>query len=198
MKDILKNIAFTLSAMLISPFIITCKLLSLIDKSDQPFASFSQLLSLVPGKTGNYLRASFYFFCMQHCEKYCVISFLSIFSQQATELESGVYIGPGCNIGLSSIKQNTLLGSGVHIMSGKQQHYIADLNTPIKDQGGCFEKIIIGENCWIGNGALIMADIGDHCIIGAGSVVVDKIPAFSIAVGNPAKVIQTRDLTTKD
>ena len=198
MKAILKNIIFILSVILISPFIIIYKVLSLIDKSDQPFASFSQLLSLLPGKTGNYLRASFYFFCMLRCEKNCVISFLSIFSQQATELESGVYIGPGCNIGLSSIKQNTLLGSGVHIMSGKNQHHITDLNTPIKDQGGCFEKITIGENCWIGNGALIMADIGEHSIIGAGSVVVDKIPAFSIAVGNPAKVIQTRNSTTMD
>ena len=192
MKAILKNIIFILSVILISPFIIIYKVLSLIDRSDQPFASFSQLLSLLPGKTGNYLRASFYFFCMQHCEKHCVISFLTIFSQQATELESGVYIGPGCNIGLCSIKQNTLLGSGVHIMSGKKQHHITDLNIPIKEQEGHFKKIIIGEDCWIGNGALIMADIGEHSIIGAGSVVVDVIPPFSIAVGNPAKVIKTR------
>lgn len=88
--------------------------------------------------------------------------------------------------------KNTLLGSGVHIMSGKKQHHINDLETPIKDQGGDYEKIVIGEDCWIGNGALVMADIGEHSIIGAGSVVVDKIPPFSIAVGNPAKVIQTR------
>ena len=193
MKAILKDILFFLSIILVSPFIIIYKILSLIDKSDQPFTSFSQFLSLLPGRTGNYLRASFYYFCMQRCEKGCVISFLSIFSQQATEIESGVYIGPGCNIGLSKIKKNTLLGSSIHIMSGKNQHYISDLNIPIKDQGGHFEKIIIGENCWIGNGALIMADIGDHSIIGAGSVVVDKIPPFSIAVGNPAKVIQTRN-----
>lgn len=196
MKPILKNIIFTLSVILTSPFVIIYKVLSLIDKSDQPFASFSQLFSLLPGKTGNYLRTSFYFFSMRHCKKDCVISFLTIFSQQATELESGVYLGPGCNIGLSVIKKNSLLGSGVHVMSGKKQHYITDLNTPIKDQGGYFEKIIIGENCWIGNTALIMADIGEHSIIGAGSVVVDKIPPFSIAVGNPAKVVQTRNLTT--
>lgn len=192
MKIILKNIIFVLSVILTSPFIIIYKLLSLIDKGDQPFASFSQLLSLMPGKTGNYLRAAFYFFCMQRCNKDCVISFLSIFSQHETELESGVYIGPGCNIGVSLIKQNTLLGSGVHIMSGKSQHHITDLNTPIKEQGGYFEKITIGEDCWIGNGALIMADIGEHSIVGAGSVVVDKIPPFSIAAGNPAKVIRTR------
>lgn len=196
MKAFLKNIIFILSALLISPLIVIYNLLSLIDKSEQPFATFSQLLSLLPGKTGNYLRASFYFFCMRRCEKGCVISFLSIFSQQATELESGVYIGPGCNIGLSSIKQNTLLGSGVHIISGKNQHHISDLEIPIKDQGGHFEKITVGENCWIGNGALIMANIGEHSVIGAGSVVVDEIPAFSIAVGNPAKVIQSRKTAT--
>ncbi|HED36456.1 MAG TPA: acyltransferase [Gammaproteobacteria bacterium] len=192
MKPVIKNILFILSAIVISPLIIIYKVLSLVDKSDQPFASCSQLLSLLPGKTGNYLRASFYFFCMQGCKKDCVISFLSVFSQWATELESGVYIGSGCNIGSSHIMKNTLLGSGVHIMSGKKQHHINDLETPIKDQGGDYEKIVIGEDCWIGNGALVMADIGEHSIIGAGSVVVDKIPPFSIAVGNPAKVIQTR------
>jgi acetyltransferase-like isoleucine patch superfamily enzyme len=77
-------------------------------------------------------------------------------------------------------------------MSGKGQHNFGNLNLPIKDQGGVFAKISIGENCWIGNGAMIMADIGDGCIVGAGSVVINDIPAHSIVAGNPAKVIKSR------
>ncbi len=77
-------------------------------------------------------------------------------------------------------------------MSGKTQHYFDDIETPIKDQGGEFEKITIGEDCWIGNGALIMANIGKKCVIGAGSVVTHDVPDYSIVAGNPAKVIKKR------
>jgi acetyltransferase-like isoleucine patch superfamily enzyme len=121
-----------------------------------------------------------------------VISFLVLLSQQDTEIASGVYIGPQSNIGKCRIGKNTLLGSGVHIMSGKNQHNIGDLDSPIKDQGGTFEKISIGQDCWVGNGALIMANIGDKCVVGAGSVVVNDVPAYSIVGGNPAKIIKKR------
>jgi len=65
-------------------------------------------------------------------------------------------------------------------------------DTPIRNQGGTIEKIEIGENCWIGNNATVMADIGSHSIIAAGSVVVNQVPAKSIVAGNPARVVKTR------
>ena len=77
-------------------------------------------------------------------------------------------------------------------MSGKGQHNFERNDVPIKDQGGRLRKVDVGSNCWVGNGALIMADIGDGSVIAAGSVVVDAIPANAIAVGNPAKVIKFR------
>jgi len=54
-------------------------------------------------------------------------------------------------------------------------------------------EVNIGNNCWIGGNAVIMpgVTIGDNCVIGAGSVVTKDIPAWSIAAGNPARVIRT-------
>ena len=53
-------------------------------------------------------------------------------------------------------------------------------------------KIKIGNNVWIGDKACILGGvtIGDGAVIGANSVVTHSIPAHSIAVGSPARVIK--------
>ena len=52
--------------------------------------------------------------------------------------------------------------------------------------------VTIGEDCWIGGGAIICpgVTIGSRCVIGAGSVVTKDIPDDCVAVGNPARVIR--------
>ncbi len=56
-------------------------------------------------------------------------------------------------------------------------------------------KVTIGNNCFIGAKTLILPNvtIGDNVIVGAGSVVTKSIPANSVAVGNPCRVIKTFD-----
>ena len=56
----------------------------------------------------------------------------------------------------------------------------------------------IGENCWIGAGALIMpgVTIGDNSVIGTGSVVTKDIPANVVAYGNPCRV--AREISEPD
>ncbi len=134
---------------------------------------------------------------MTHCSTNCAIMFGAIFSQVDIEIGNHVYIGPQCNIGRCRIENFCTLGSGVHIMSGRSQHFFDDLERPIQDQGGFFEKVTIGEDTWIGNGSLIMADIGKKCIIGAGSVVTKDVGDYSIVAGNPAKLIRKRTQGSK-
>ena len=52
--------------------------------------------------------------------------------------------------------------------------------------------ITIGNNVWIGGGVIVLAGvtIGDDAIVGAGAVVTRDVPARTIAVGNPARVIR--------
>lgn len=54
------------------------------------------------------------------------------------------------------------------------------------------DTVTIEDNCWIGAGVTICpgVTIGENSVIGAGSVVVHDIPANSVAVGNPCKVIR--------
>jgi acetyltransferase-like isoleucine patch superfamily enzyme len=150
------------------------------------------MLSLLPGIIGNFARKSFYHRAMTCCDRDCAILFGTLFSQTDTEIGKGVYIGPNCNIGRCRLENYCTLGSNVHILSGKRQHKFDDLDRPIRDQGGEFEKVTIGEDTWIGNAALIMADVGKKCIIGAGSVVTKDVENYSIVAGNPARVIGKR------
>jgi maltose O-acetyltransferase len=52
--------------------------------------------------------------------------------------------------------------------------------------------IVIGDDVWIGGGAIILAgvSIGDRAVIGAGSVVTRDVPADVVVVGNPAKIVR--------
>lgn len=190
MKAKIKQLAQWLSAIIMLPFTLLFFVFSLLAGKDEAICTLSQLLSLLPGKVGSYLRAGFYRFALKKCHPSAVIGFGTIFSQADTEIAEGVYIGPQCNIGLCSIGKDTLLGSGVHIMSGKGQHNFDDPDVPIRDQGGAFEKVTIGENCWLGNGALIMANIQNRCVIAAGSVVANQVHENSLFAGNPAKKIK--------
>ena len=58
--------------------------------------------------------------------------------------------------------------------------------------------IVIGRNCWLGAGVLVMpgVTIGDNTVVGAGSVVTKDLPANVVAVGNPCRVL--RQIGEKD
>jgi len=191
-KTILKRVIDSICVLIVLPFFIVQWVLEMLIRRDVSFSALSQFWSLVPGLAGSYLRKNYYRLAMNRCDKDCAILFGTIFSHANTEIGKGVYIGAYCNIGKCKIDNYCTIGSNVHIMSGKHQHSFNDLDTPVQEQGGVFEKVVIGEDTWIGNCALIMANIGKKCIVGAGSVVTKNVEDFSIVAGNPAKMIRKR------
>ncbi len=191
-KGLAKTAVGALCTLLVLPIFFSYKAIAITGNRDSAFTGVAQLLSLLPGVSGSYLRTAFYRLAMGRCERGVFVGFGTLFSQQQTEIAEGVYIGPQCNVGLCRINKNVLLGSGVHLLSGKRQHSFSDLSTPIQQQGGTFTRITIGEDSWIGNGALVMADVGTKCIVGAGSVVTAPVDDYSIVAGNPAVTVGKR------
>ena len=60
-------------------------------------------------------------------------------------------------------------------------------------------KIVIGNGTWIGANAVILngVTIGEQCVIGAGAVVLKDVPAHSVALGVPARVVKELRVTKK-
>ncbi|MCD7926439.1 MAG: sugar O-acetyltransferase [Bacteroides sp.] len=102
-----------------------------------------------------------------------------------------VFVNANCTFldgGYITIGAHTLVGPNVQIYTPHHpMEYI-----PRRESKEYAYPVTIGEDCWIGGGAIICpgVTIGNRCIIGAGSVVTKDIPDDSVAVGNPAKVIK--------
>jgi len=192
MKKFIKAIfshVFLLVALL---FFIYYRFETLLLGKEKAFQGVSQFLSLFPGLTGVYLRRAFYILSLKKCSRNCYIGFGTIFSHPQTEIGKHVYIGTNCTIGKVSFGDYATLGSNVDIMNRGKQHYTENVNVPIQEQGGEYPKVCIGEDAWIGNSAVVMANVGKKSIIGAGSVVVEDTEDYVVAAGNPARIIKRR------
>jgi acetyltransferase-like isoleucine patch superfamily enzyme len=107
-------------------------------------------------------------------------------------------IGLGCVlIGPVTIGRQVILAQNI-IVSGLNHTY-QDVKVPIRQQKVTTKPIIIEDEAWIGGNAVITAGvtIGKHSVIAAGAVVTKDIPPFSIAVGNPARVIKRYNFETE-
>ncbi|MFF9283441.1 sugar O-acetyltransferase [Streptomyces griseosporeus] len=64
---------------------------------------------------------------------------------------------------------------------------------PRRDKLEAARPITVGDNVWIGGGAIVLpgVTIGDNSVIGAGAVVTKDVPAGVVAVGNPARVVRS-------
>ena len=152
---------------------------------------FAQSYAMLPGLLGDYLRIAFYKLTLDECSLESRISFGSFLAHSDARLGSGVYIGSYCILGMVSVGDRTQIASGVQILSGRHQHARDQSGRVTGAEQGEFTPVAIGSDCWIGAAAIVMADVGNGSTIGAGSVVSRPIPAHSVAVGSPARVIKT-------
>ena len=90
------------------------------------------------------------------------------------------------------IGERVLMGQRVSIHS--QNHRFDDTDTAIQQQGVRQEGVVIGDDCWLGSGAVILdgVTLGNGCVVTAGSVVTKSFPANSIVGGVPARLLRER------
>ncbi len=104
------------------------------------FSNMMQACSLFPGAFGEWIRKSILEWITKVNLIDSTIGFLTTFSDPRIKIGNGVYIGPKCDIGYVEIGKYTLIGTGVHIISGTKQHFFFQIGYPNKRAGWGFKK----------------------------------------------------------
>jgi virginiamycin A acetyltransferase len=193
-RELLKRVAFGTCLLVVSPLIALAWTERKLPASEGVFSGLSQLLSLLPGLPGTYLRGAFYFATLDDCSWRTHVGFGTIVSHRAAALGSNVTTGAYCILGHARIGDGVRLASRVSIPSGRRQHL--DSAGQLSSGPARFDRVTIGPGSWVGEGAIIMADVGSACIVSAGSVVGKPVPDGCLVGGNPARVI--RELCAAD
>lgn len=120
---------------------------------------------------------------------------------------NNIYFGNNCEVNMNCtfLDDNKIIVGDNALIAPNVQIYTAFHPTNARERFGKLTEdgsfafcktrtapVIIGDNVWIGGGAIIMpgVTIGDNVVIGAGSVVTKDIPSNKIAYGNPCRVVR--------
>jgi acetyltransferase-like isoleucine patch superfamily enzyme len=112
------------------------------------------------------------------------------------EIGRCVFIGPHAVVygqGGVTIGEETLIAMHCCILSS--EHAIPTRKETIRHHPDTLLPTRIGRDVWLGAGVKVLGgiDIGDGCVVGAGAVVTRSLPAHSIAIGVPARIVSTRE-----
>ncbi|MFI0542804.1 acyltransferase [Streptomyces sp. WSLK1-3] len=106
--------------------------------------------------------------------------------------------GSHCTLNpFTTVRGNVVLGDGVRVGAHTSllgfNHSMAP-DRPVFRQPLTSRGIRVGDDVWIGSHVVVVdgMTIGDHCVIVAGAVVTRDVPAWSVAAGNPARVLRDR------
>lgn len=120
---------------------------------------------------------------------------------------NNIYFGNNCEVNMNCtflddnrivIGDNALIAPNVQIYTAFHPTNATERFGPQKEDGSfsfCKTQtapVIIGNNVWIGGGAILLpgVHIGDNVVIGAGSVVTKDIPSNTVACGSPCRVVR--------
>lgn len=160
------------------------------------FTAISQLLSLVPGFSGVLLRRAWYRYTLKRCGEKLIVDWLAVIRTSETEVGDHCTLGVANWVGWTKLGNDVMTGSHVALLSGKAQHTFADLDTPMRLQGGLKKQLHIGNNVWVGSQVVVLEDVSPGTVIGAGSVVTKTFPENMIIAGNPAAILKPRNSPT--
>lgn len=131
---------------------------------------------------------------VDHCGKHVNIQSKATIARRVS---IGDFSGVGyrCQVqGNVKIGDHVMMGPEVYIYT--QNHKMDRTDIPMDEQGFAEEKaVVIEDDVWIGSRVTILpgVTIGKGSVIGASAVVTKDVPPYSVAAGNPARVVKSRN-----
>jgi acetyltransferase-like isoleucine patch superfamily enzyme len=151
-----------------------------------------QLLSLIPGAGGVLVRRGWYRRTLARCGERLSVEFGAVIHRPDSRFGDDCYVGAFGRIGLVDVGDDFLAADHVSILSGHNHYGIDRRDLPMRLQPGRHERVSIGRDVWIGDGAVVSADIAAHSVVGSGAVVTKTFDEWQILAGVPARPIGTR------
>jgi acetyltransferase-like isoleucine patch superfamily enzyme len=183
---------FAVALLVALPAIVLTWLEKQVTRGEAVFVFFAQLAALIPGWPGVMVRGAFYFGTLERCSWETHVGFGSLFTHRGGSMAAHASMGSYCVLGHADLGPGVIMASRVSVPSGKRQHFADDGRFSVAP---VFERVAIGAQTWVGEGAIILADVGARCIVSAGAVVTKAVGEGSLVGGNPAKVLKALDDT---
>lgn len=183
--------AMALAGILTWPLTLPLALLSRL--SDFVFVTCAQFFALFPYAVGIVFRYEFYRFALRRCGRNVHVGFGSYFLYRDVELGDHVLIGAFNIVHHCDFGSWVMTAERCTFLSGPHYHLHARTDLPMALQGGRLRRIRIGDDCWIGAHAIVMAEVGSGAIVGAGAVVTQPVEAKAIVAGVPARPVGRRE-----
>ena len=189
-RQVLKALGIALGMVVAALPVMMVWIESSLSDRGELFLFWGQCFSLVPGLPGKYVRKCYYRLTLRSFSLSADIGFLSFFTHREAEVGQRVYVGSGASIGIATLGDGALIGTRVSIISGGQQHQMGSDGRLTACLPESLQRVSIGAETWIGEAAVIMADVGSHCIVAAGSLVSSPVRAGCLVGGNPARFVR--------
>jgi UDP-2-acetamido-3-amino-2,3-dideoxy-glucuronate N-acetyltransferase len=151
---------------------------------------------------------------IERCSVDPTVTFVGWTNAYDSVFESGVFVGPFCEIGGTHVGKNSRIGSHSYLCPGVNIGMETFIGHGVQTTNDLFDDVpeyesleelrdqwkkqstIIGNRVRIGSGAVILpVTIGDGAIIGAGAVILRDVAPGDIVVGNPARKVGNVDPT---
>jgi len=184
----IKAAVFAVAWLLVLPFILITWIEARLSRSEWVFLFCAQLLAPMPGWPGARLRGAFYWATLTNCSWETHIGYGSVFTHRGAILAANVSMGSYCVLGHVDLGARVMMGSRGSIPSGKRQHFGDDGEIVAEPR---YDTVTVGTGCWIGEGAILLADVGAHSIVSAGAVVTKVMPGAHLIAGNPAQAVRS-------
>ena len=160
-----RRLVLRLLQVLLGPLLLACALERRFGSGERVFVSCGELVALVPGWPGSMARKAFYAATLRSCAERAYIGFGTVVTHRGASVGDDVYIGPYGVIGTARIGDGVKIASRVSILSGRHQHEVVSgfgaSSLP------ALSEVTIGAGAWIGEGAIVMADVGPRSVVGA-------------------------------